>query len=148
MTRILVAEDDSSIAKYLATIVQKMGMEVDVVGDGQSALDSIARKKPSLLCLDLNLPVVSGFDVFRQLRSQPDTADLPVVIASARSGLDVESEMQELGASVFLHKPIRPKVFMETIKGVLELASQTEAENQIHLMPSSHQQSQQSQSQQ
>jgi len=82
MTRVLLAEDDSAISEPLARALRREGYEVEVVEDGERALES-ARQAPDLVVLDLGLPTLDGLDVCRRIRAEGLT--IPVLILTARA---------------------------------------------------------------
>lgn len=82
-TRILVAEDERELASLVRALLEDLGYETTLVGDGQEALDAIMQERPSLLITDLAMPRMSGEELIEQLR-QAGHADLPVIVLSAR----------------------------------------------------------------
>ena len=95
--QVLVADDDPAVAELVRQLLGEEGWQVSAVADGQQALDQIARQRPDLLLLDLMMPAVDGFEVLRRLRQQPETAELPVVVITAKD-LSVQ-EREELRLS-------------------------------------------------
>ena len=85
-TRILVVEDEQDIAGLIKHTLEKTGqMQVDVVGAGDAALRTLSQSEPDLIILDLNLPVLSGVEVCRIVRTRDDTAHIPIIMLTARS---------------------------------------------------------------
>lgn len=82
--RILVVEDDQDIAKLLSIILTDAGYQVDTVFTGADALNRLQQAHYDLISLDLILPDISGLDLIHLLRQQPDTADIPIVVVSAK----------------------------------------------------------------
>ena len=82
--RILVVEDDKDIAKLLSILLNDAGYHVDTALTGADALDRLKQTHYDLISLDLMLPDSDGVDIIRLLRQQPDTADIPIVVVSAR----------------------------------------------------------------
>ncbi|MBI2505832.1 MAG: response regulator [Candidatus Latescibacteria bacterium] len=82
--RLLVADDDPAVAELVRQLLGEEGWQIAAAADGQQALDQIVRQRPDLLLLDLMMPVVDSFEVLRRLRGQPETADLPVVVITAK----------------------------------------------------------------
>lgn len=80
--RILVVDDDPAIRRLLQRLLQQEGYIVDVAGDGQAALARIREERPDLLLLDLMMPVMDGWGLYRQLRTDNDI-HLPVIIMTA-----------------------------------------------------------------
>ena len=104
MTKVLLAEDDPAISDPLARALRREGYEVEVCGDGVSALES-ARELPDLLILDLGLPRLDGLEVCRRLRA--DGLTLPVLILTARAD-EVDTVVGlDAGADDYVTKPFR-----------------------------------------
>jgi DNA-binding response OmpR family regulator len=115
--KVVVVEDDSSIADLLRTYLTKERFEVSVATQGAEALALIAELKPSIVVLDLNLPgALDGLDVCRALRK---TSDTPIVMVTAR---DAELDRVlglELGADDYVTKPFSPRELTARIKSIL-----------------------------
>ena len=120
--RILVVEDENDIAALVAYHLMRDGYRVRTLPGGRQALDHVERERPDLIVLDLMLPGLSGFEVLQDLRGRPKTADLPIVILTARD--DEESRIRglELGADDYITKPFSPKELLLRIKAVLRRA--------------------------
>lgn len=91
-------------------LVQKMlkrfNFKLRTASGGQQALDMVAQEKPDLILLDLMMPVVDGFEVIRQLRANPETADIQIVILSALNSQEDVVKGFNAGANDFIMKPI------------------------------------------
>ena len=87
-TLVLVIDDDHTQRQILTGILEREGYTALAVGDGETGLRAIIEHQPQLVLLDLNLPRVDGYEVCRQLRADPLTATLPVMIITAHTALD------------------------------------------------------------
>ena len=91
-------------------LVQKMlkrfNFKLRTASGGQQALDMVAQEKPDLILLDLMMPVVDGFEVIRQIRNNPETADIQIVILSALNSQEDVVKGFNAGANDFIMKPI------------------------------------------
>ena len=105
MTKILVADDEQGILDLLVDVLSDDGFDVIPANNGASALVLIYRERPDVVLLDLMMPVVNGYEVLRELRRNPTTKDLPVVLITAVSSAEVEQTAAELGANACLTKP-------------------------------------------
>lgn len=94
---IIIADDNKLIAKVLANKLQAAGYDVTVAIDGQAALTAIATKKPDLLLMDLIMPGKDGFTTLQELRAQPATRDLKVIITSDLQQSEDVQKVQQLG---------------------------------------------------
>lgn len=101
--RILVVEDNATLAGGLAAVLKGSGYAVDVVGDGTSAVAVLATERFDLVILDLNLPEMDGLDVLRTMRGRQH--DAAVLILSARHSLDERVKGLDLGADDYMVKP-------------------------------------------
>jgi DNA-binding response OmpR family regulator len=87
--------------------------------DGVEALDQVDRYGPDIIVLDLNLPGLDGYGVLSHLRSRPATADIPVVVLTARGDEENEVRVFEHGADDFLSKPFRARALSARLEAVL-----------------------------
>ncbi len=102
--RILLVEDDDSLASVYTTRLQAEGFDVRRVSDGEEALAGAKTYKPDLVLLDVMMPKVSGFDVLDILRNTPETANLKVIMLTALSQESDQERAKKLGADDYLVK--------------------------------------------
>src|SRR4030042_1669333 len=117
--KILVVDDEENIRELVRYNLAREGYQVTTVGSGEEALKQAGAKLPNLIVLDLMLPGIDGFDVCRQLKSDPRTAHIPIVMLTVKGE---ESDIVvglELGADDYITKPFSPKVLLARIKAVL-----------------------------
>ena len=112
---IVIAEDESRILRALCFIVEREGGRAVGVGDGQAALDAARNESPVLVILDVMMPGLGGYDVCRQLRADPATADLPIVILTALGQQQHEQEARAAGATPSIRKPFDPRAMRDLI---------------------------------
>jgi DNA-binding response OmpR family regulator len=118
--RVLVVEDETDIAGLIKHALERDGaMQVDIVGTGDAALKSIAERSPDLLILDLNLPVLSGVEVCRILRSRPSAATLPIIMLTARTSENDRVSGLDLGADDYITKPFGLRELAARVRAVL-----------------------------
>jgi DNA-binding response OmpR family regulator len=101
---VLVVEDDKFLQKILLTKLQKEGFDAQGASDGEEALQKLAAAKPMLVLLDLILPKVHGFQVLTEMRTNPRTKGLPVIVLSNLSQEEDKKRAKELGAIDFMVK--------------------------------------------
>ena len=107
-SKILVVEDDHDIAQLLAITMKKAGYEVAVTENGYEALTAIRRHPPDLVILDLMIPGIDGFEVCKEMKRDPKTGAVPVLIVTAR-GEEIDRIIGlELGADDYVVKPFSP----------------------------------------
>ncbi|ATO14631.1 DNA-binding response regulator [Micromonospora sp. WMMA2032] len=118
--RVLVVDDDRTVADVVCRYLEHAGYEVEHVGDGSAALDSVARRPPHLVVLDLMLPVLDGLEVCRRLRERPD--GVPIVMLTARGDEADRILGLQLGADDYLGKPFSPRELVLRVRSVLRRA--------------------------
>jgi two-component system chemotaxis response regulator CheY len=101
----LVVEDDPSQRKQVTEHLTHLGLEVLSVADGIAALAAIQERRPDLLCLDLSLPHISGYEVCEQIRNDPALQNIAVIMTSERASLEERAHSYEAGADAYLSKP-------------------------------------------
>ncbi len=105
--RILVAEDEPSVAKLYTAYAQSRGHEVVVARDGAETLVTAATELPDIILLDIAMPKLDGRDVIKQLKANPKTAAIPILVISALGGeQNIRDLLLELGAWDVLEKPV------------------------------------------
>ena len=121
MSRILVVEDDPDLVALVTRWLERDGHQVQHAPDGANGLESLKRAPlPHLVLLDVMLPKMDGFEVLRQLRAEPRTKDLPVVMVSSFSrDVDV-ARGRELGANDYIVKPLMEVDFLKRIEHLIQ----------------------------
>jgi DNA-binding response OmpR family regulator len=118
---ILVVEDDPDIQSLVAEHLMALGFDVCLAPDGEIAMQLIRERRPDVVCLDLNLPSISGYDVCEQIRADPASKDISILITSARNSLDVRVFSLEAGADAYLTKPYGMKQLTDEIERLFQL---------------------------
>jgi DNA-binding response OmpR family regulator len=119
---VLLIEDEPSIAEAIRFILARDGWEVTWHGDGLGAIEAIARHRPDAVILDVMLPGRSGHDILRDLRADPATAHLPVLVLTARGNGTDRNRAVEAGASRFMAKPFSNAAFLEALHALVAAA--------------------------
>ncbi|MEI9913550.1 MAG: response regulator [Candidatus Saccharibacteria bacterium] len=102
--RVLLVEDDDSLANVYTTRLQGEGLDVRRVANGEDALAAALNYQPNLVVLDVMMPKVSGFDVLDILRNTPETADLKIIMLTALSQDSDKERAETLGVDEYLVK--------------------------------------------
>lgn len=119
--RILIVDDEPQVLEVLKLYLSRDGFRVTTVGDGQSALTAFETHTPDLVVLDLMLPKVDGFQVFKELRGK---SAVPIIMLTAR-GDELDRVLGlELGADDYIVKPFSPREVVARVKNVLRRVSQ------------------------
>ncbi len=103
--RIVVADDDPIVIKFLSAIFKDEGYEVRAADDGEKALRLIREARPDLVILDLVMPYRDGFEVCQQMRSAAETRDVPVIILSMKEKEQDALHAFDVGADDYIRKP-------------------------------------------
>ncbi|WP_168226630.1 response regulator transcription factor [Tomitella fengzijianii] len=125
MNRVLIVEDEPSLAEPLAFLLRKEGFEVTVSVDGPSALESFDREGADIVLLDLMLPGMSGNDVCKQLRAK---SSVPVIMVTARDSEIDKVVGLEIGADDYVTKPYSARELIARIRAVLRRGTESQAE--------------------
>ena len=121
-TRVLLVEDEESFVEALKVGLQREGFVVDIARDGREALDRFDAVTPDLVLLDVMLPVLSGVDVCRELRTR---SDVPIIMVTAK-GEEIDTVVGlEVGADDYVAKPYRMRELVARMRAVLRRAERT-----------------------
>jgi len=119
MTTVLVADDDLDIRELVAFKLAQAGYEVRSAPDGVAALDAARAGGVDLVVLDLMMPGLSGLDVCAELRREPVTAELPVIMLTARAQDQDVATGFAAGADDYVVKPFSPRELVSRVQAVL-----------------------------
>ncbi|MFT3992067.1 MAG: response regulator transcription factor [Luteolibacter sp.] len=122
MHKILIVEDERDIADLIGFNLQRAGYEVIKAHDGIVATEMAMRERPDLIILDLMLPGRDGYAVFRELRRDTRSVNIPVIMLTARAQTEDRIQGLEAGADDYLTKPFSPKELMLRVQAVLKRA--------------------------
>jgi two-component system, OmpR family, phosphate regulon response regulator PhoB len=117
-TKVLIIEDDRSLAEVLTYNLRQAGYEVLTASDGQDGLLQAQIKSPDIVVLDLMLPVIDGLDVCRRLKAEASTREMLIVMLTAKAEESDELIGFSLGADDYVTKPFSVKVLLERIKAL------------------------------
>jgi CheY-like chemotaxis protein len=113
---ILVIEDNEK-NRYLVTfILERHGYRVVQARDGREGVELAAQVEPALIVLDIQLPVMDGYAVARELRSNPALADVPIVAVTSYAMAGDREQILAAGCTGYLEKPINPEMFVDQIE--------------------------------
>jgi CheY-like chemotaxis protein len=123
VTMILVADDDQSTRDLVGALLRKAGHEVTEATDGDFAYMQATVSKPDLIILDIMMPGIDGWEVLSRLRNDPETWEIPIVMLSAKTGLEEVSKSISLGAVEVISKPCEPAQIVNAVRANLPTAS-------------------------
>jgi len=122
--RILVVDDDPDILQFVRLNLELDGFDVDLAGGGREALEMAAAAPPDLMLLDVMMPEIDGLTVLRRLRSDPGTANIPVIVLTARSLAEDRVKGLDLGADDYITKPFDLEELIARVRTVLRRSQQ------------------------
>jgi two-component system, OmpR family, alkaline phosphatase synthesis response regulator PhoP len=120
--KVLVVEDEADIRELLRYSLTQEGYAVEEAADGAEAFDRIMRRAPDLVLLDLMLPRMSGLELCRRLRGGSETAQIPVIVVTAKSAEVDRILGLEMGADDYVVKPFSPREVVARVKALLRRA--------------------------
>ncbi len=129
--RILIVEDDASLAEVLDYNLTQEGYETQVAADGQQGLREIRLRCPDLVILDLMLPMIEGLEVCRLLRADPATSGVLVLMLTARAEESDQLVGFTVGADDYVTKPFSVKVLLQRINALLRRKQQGSADRDV-----------------
>jgi DNA-binding response OmpR family regulator len=125
--RVLIVEDEQDIAGLIKHTLERSGSaDAEIVHSGDAALKAVADRTPDLIILDLNLPVLSGIEVCRILRSRADARHVPIIMLTARTSEDDRVTGLELGADDYVTKPFSLRELTARVRAVLRRSATIE----------------------
>jgi two-component system response regulator MprA len=116
---LLVVDDEQSIVDFIRLGMKYEGARVEAAMDGFAALDAARRLRPNLIILDIMLPGIDGLEVCRRLRAQEMTADIPILMLTARDEVSDRVAGLETGADDYLTKPFSFEELLARVKAIL-----------------------------
>jgi PAS domain S-box-containing protein len=120
--RVLIVDDDERYLKLLSENLASDGYEVRPADSGELALAAVAKNPPELILLDMRMPGMDGIEVYKRLKTRPETQDIPVIFLSASTDFEDRLEGLEAGAVDYISKPFRREELLARLKTHLELA--------------------------
>lgn len=117
---VLVVDDEEMTRNLLRLMLERTGFEILEAEDGLKALEMVTEHLPDVLLLDVMMPNMDGFAVCEAVRNQVETADIPIILLSARTSEDFVQRGLEAGANRYLGKPIGRDELVRTLREVLQ----------------------------
>lgn len=118
---VLLVDDEPHVLEVLRVTLEDLGFRLLEAADGPSALQVVKEESPDLVVLDVMLPNLSGLEVCRELKNSENTAYIPVIMLTARSGEEDEKAGLEAGADRYLTKPFSPLTLMTEVVKLLNV---------------------------
>jgi putative two-component system response regulator len=118
---VVIIEDEPTQRALLSRLLDREGYRVVAIGDGEIGLSAILQQTPDLVLLDLNLPRMDGYEICRQLRLDPVTATLPVIVITAHTATEDMVAALDAGADDFLAKPVQQAELLARMRSAIRL---------------------------
>ena len=119
--RILVIEDEAEMIDLTRIVLEREGYEVIGAVGGTRGLELIKQEKPDLVLLDLMMPDIGGWEVYRQVKANSELADIPVIVVTAKAqSIDKVLGLQVAKVDDYITKPFGPKELLDSIRRVLD----------------------------
>lgn len=116
---VLVVDDEAMTRDLLRLMLKGTGLAIFEAEDGFQALEQVALHKPDIIILDVMMPGLDGLGVCRQLRSEPETANLPIIMLSAKTTHNAIQDGLDAGANKYLTKPVGFKELIRNLEEIL-----------------------------
>jgi CheY-like chemotaxis protein len=121
---ILIIDDDIDTLKLVGIMLERKGFRILASTSGEKGLNLAEKEIPDLILLDVMIPDISGIDIARSIRANPNTESIPIIMFTARSQVDDKVEGLEAGADAYITKPARPRELFAQVNSVLKRAPQ------------------------
>lgn len=118
--RALIVDDVMLIQRYVADILEQVGVACTFAEDGAAALLKARNEQIDFILLDLAMPIMNGWEFLRELRANPITADIPVLVITAHGQSGTATEVAGLGAQGYLEKPFRRDQLLALVAPFIE----------------------------
>jgi len=122
----MVVDDEPAVAEVLGRLLAKEGYSVDVFNGGQEALDALPTVKPHVVLCDVNMPGITGIEVCRRMKQDPDYRLTPVVMVTGQAQRDARLEGLDAGADDFLAKPVDPQELIIRVRSLVRIKRYTD----------------------
>ncbi|MGZ3410245.1 MAG: response regulator [Xanthobacteraceae bacterium] len=117
--RILVVEDQEDNRQILRDLLGSVGFEMVEAGDGQEALVQAAKQRPDLILMDIQLPVMDGYEATRRLKSDPATKSIPIIVVTSYALSGDEGKAKAAGCDAYVTKPYSPRQLLAKVREFL-----------------------------
>ncbi|TET64384.1 response regulator [Candidatus Aerophobetes bacterium] len=119
MKKILIADDRSEVVELVKVTLEGEGYRTIDASDGREALEKIRKEKPDLILLDIVMPKMNGFEDLREVKKDPKTKEIPIIMLTAKGQKSDQEKGKELGATGYIIKPFSPSALLERIEEIL-----------------------------
>jgi two-component system, cell cycle response regulator DivK len=114
--RILVVEDQEDNRRILRDLLTSAGYEVIQAENGEEALAAAARERPDLILMDIQLPLLDGYEATRRIKADPDLRAIPIIVVTSYALSGDEGKARAAGCDAYVTKPYSPRVLLAKIR--------------------------------
>jgi DNA-binding response OmpR family regulator len=118
--KVLLVDDDPEIQQLLVALLNEENYEVLLGSDGCEAVEMTRTERPHVVVLDVTMPGKDGIEACREIKADPSTANVAVVLLTGRSGFEDRARAEDAGADAYLVKPFSPISFLKTVELLFE----------------------------
>jgi two-component system cell cycle response regulator DivK len=119
MTKILVVEDQEDNRQILRDLLSNVGYEMIEAEDGVQALDQAAKHRPDLILMDIQLPLMDGYECTRRIKANPDLKAIPIIVVTSYALSGDEEKARAAGCDDYVAKPYSPRALLAKIREYL-----------------------------
>ena len=117
--KVLIVDDDVETLRLVGLMLQRQGYQIVAANNGGQAITMTRSEKPDLIVLDVMMPDIDGFEVTRQLRKDPETSQIPILMFTAKNQVEDKVAGYEVGVDDYLTKPVHPAELIAHVKSLL-----------------------------
>jgi two-component system, cell cycle response regulator DivK len=117
--KILVVEDQEDNRQILRDLLASAGYEMSEAENGEDALTEVAKQRPDLILMDIQLPIMDGYEATRRIKSDPKTRAIPIIVVTSYALSGDETKAREAGCDAYVTKPYSPRALLAKIKEFL-----------------------------
>jgi len=117
--RILVVEDQQDNRQILRDLLSNAGYETAEVEDGEAALEAVKALLPDLIIMDIQLPLMDGYEATRRIKADPATRRIPIIAVTSYALSQDEAQARAAGCDAYIPKPFSPRQLLATVKQFL-----------------------------
>ena len=117
--RILVVEDQEDNRQILRDLLGSADYEMDEAENGQEAIDAVAKQRPDLILMDIQLPIMDGYEATRRIKGNPATKDIPIIVVTSYALSGDEGKARDAGCDAYVTKPYSPRQLLAKIREYL-----------------------------
>ena len=119
--KILIVDDEPHMLRVTELSIKRGGYQIVIGRNGKEAIELAAREKPSLIVMDVSMPEMDGLTALTQLKANPETANIPVIMLTVRGQAMARQQAEQSGAAVYLTKPFSPSQLLAEVNRLLAL---------------------------